>query len=49
LLFAAASHPEVEYPKRPEKHRITKPADGEIDFEESLSRYAAERLAPGRS
>ena len=48
VLFAASSHPEVEYPKRPEKHQISAPAAAEVDFEESLPRYAADHLAAGR-
>jgi CRISPR-associated protein Csm3 len=44
VLFAATSYPEAEYPKRSEKHRIAVPTPGELDFEESLPRYAADRL-----
>ena len=49
VLFAASSQPEAEYPKRPRSHRIAVPDQTEVDFEESLPRYAAKCLADRRA
>jgi CRISPR-associated protein Csm3 len=45
VRFAARSHPEQEYPKRPSHHQIVAPKAGEIDFEKSLPQYLAEQWA----
>jgi CRISPR-associated protein Csm3 len=45
VRFAARSHPEQEYPKRPSHHQIVAPKVGEIDFEKSLPQYLAEQWA----